>query len=118
MLGLALATVRPQCRSHRAISRRRCEARPDYASARSNLATALAKSGQIDEAVENLRQVLAANPEDAAAKRRLADALTVRGVLLLRGGKRPEAVAQFDEALKLDPTNQDAKEYRGQALGH
>jgi protein O-mannosyl-transferase len=49
--------------------------RPDYASARFNLATALAKTGRIDEAVTNLRQVLAANPEDAYAKKRLADLL-------------------------------------------
>jgi len=117
MLGLGLASVG---RNSEAIEQFELalRARPDYSSARSNLATALAKAGRIDEAVENLRQVLTANPQDAAAKRRLADALTVRGVLLLRGGKPSEAVAQFDEALKLDPSNQDAKEYREQALRH
>ena len=92
--------------------------RPDYASARFNLATALAKSGKIDEAVQNLRQLVAANPEEAAAKVRLADALTVRGTLLLRDGKNSEAGAQFDEALKLDPSNEDARRNREQALLH
>jgi len=65
----------------------------------------------------NLRRVLADYPEDELAKRRLADALTLRGVLLLRDGKRDEAVAQFDEALKLDPANEEARKNREQALG-
>ena len=47
--------------------------RPDYASARFNLATALAKSGRIEEAIANLRQVLATNPNDAYAKKRLEE---------------------------------------------
>ena len=114
MLGLGLATVG---RNQEAIEQFQAalRIRPDYYSARSNLATAMAKSGRIDEAVENLRQVLAANPEDRSSKIRLADALTVRGVLLLRAGKRSEALAQFDEALKLDPANRDAMDYREQA---
>lgn len=73
---------------------------------------------RIDEAVENLRQLVAANPEDVAAKIRLADALTVRGTLLLRDRKNSLAVTQFDEALKLDPSNEDARLNRDQALQH
>ena len=86
--------------------------------ARFNLAVALAKAGRVDDAVDNLRRVLADYPEDAVAKRHLADALTLRGRLLLRDGKRDEAVAQFDEALKLDPTNEEARKNREQALDH
>ena len=52
------------------------QARPDYASARFNLATALAKSGRIDEAVENLRKILAANPDDPYAKQRLSELIS------------------------------------------
>jgi len=115
MLGLGLATVG---RNTEAIGQfeQALRMRPGYASARFNLATALAKSGRIDEAVDHLRQVLAANPEDAAAKQRLADGMTVRGTLLLRAGKKPEAVAQFDEALKLDPSNEDARKGRAAAV--
>jgi Flp pilus assembly protein TadD len=39
-------------------------------------------------------------------------------MLLVRDGKREEAVAQFDEALQLDPTNEDARQGRERALGH
>lgn len=45
--------------------------REDYSSARFNLAAALAKTGRTDEAIANLRQILAANPSDAYAKQRL-----------------------------------------------
>jgi Flp pilus assembly protein TadD/mono/diheme cytochrome c family protein len=117
MLGLGLATLG---RNAEAIGEfeSALRARPDYASAHFNLATALAKTGKIDEAIEDLRQLVAANSDDVYAKMRLADALTVRGTLLLRDGKKSEAVAQFEEALKLDPSNQDAKSNREEALQH
>jgi tetratricopeptide (TPR) repeat protein len=90
---------------------------PEYWSARFNLATELAKAGKVDKGVDNLRIELAANPGDAATMRRLAEALTLRGILLLRDGKREEAVAQFDEALKFNPSNEDARMNREQAMG-
>jgi len=116
MLGLALASTG---RNSEAIEQYvlALRARPGFASARFNLATALAKAGRVDDAVDNLRRLVADNPEDQAAKRRLADALTLRGMLLLRDGKHDEAVAQFDEALKLNPANEEARKNREQALG-
>jgi len=116
MLGLALASTG---RNAEAIEQyaMALRLRPSYASARFNLAIALAKAGRVDDAVDNLRRILADNPEDPAAKRRLAEALTLRGVLLMRDGKRDEAVAQFDEALKIDPSNEEARRNRQQALG-
>jgi Tfp pilus assembly protein PilF len=116
MLGLALAATG---RNTEAIEQYvlALRTRPAYASARFNLAVALAKAGKVDDAVDNLRRILDDTPEDPLAKRRLADALTLRGVLLLRDGKRDDAVAQFEEALKLDPSNEEAREKRDQALG-
>jgi tetratricopeptide (TPR) repeat protein len=77
MLGLGLATLN---RNAEAIPQFEIalRERPDYASARFNLATSLAKSGRIDEAVANLRQILAANPGDAYAKQRLADLMATQ----------------------------------------
>ena len=115
MLGLALASTG---RNSEAIEQyvQALRLRPGYGSARYNLAIALAKAGRVDDAVENLRRVVADYPADAMARRHLADALTLRGRLLLRDGKRGEAVAQFDAALELDPSNEEARKSREQAL--
>jgi tetratricopeptide (TPR) repeat protein len=74
MLGLGLAALN---RNADAIAQYQLalRSRSDYASARFNLATALAKTGRIDEAIANLRQILAANPDDVYAKKRLAELL-------------------------------------------
>jgi tetratricopeptide (TPR) repeat protein len=117
MLGLALAAMgrNAEAIAQYALALR---ARPQYAAARFNLATALAKAGKLEDAAYELRIILAASPEDPAAKRRLAEVLTLHGQLLLRDGKRAEAVAEWDEALKLDPSNEQARKSREQAAGH
>jgi len=50
----------------------------DFVNARYNLARALIKAGRLDEAIENLRAVVAAYPNDAAAQGYLAQALALR----------------------------------------
>lgn len=56
--------------------------RPDYSPARFNLANSQIKAGKWDEAIENLRQVVAANPADPQPKLRLEDALAARQATL------------------------------------
>jgi len=74
MLGLALATLN---RNADAIPQFELalRERPGYASARFNLAAAQAKTGKIDAAIQNLENILTANPDDPYAKRRLAELL-------------------------------------------
>jgi len=77
MLGLALERVG---RTSEALAEFviALDLRPDYAAARLNLANSQIKAGKLDEAIENLRQVVAANPGDPLPKSRLEDALSAR----------------------------------------
>jgi Flp pilus assembly protein TadD len=82
--------------------------KPDYAPARLNLANSQIKAGRLDEAIENLHQLLAANPEDASTKSRLSDALTSRARKLAGAGDRAGAQAELRKAIELDPGNTQA----------
>jgi tetratricopeptide (TPR) repeat protein len=67
-----------------------------YSDARSNLATALARRGDIAGAGEELATVVASDPENALARTNL-------GLVRLQQGRRQEAVREFEEALRLAP---------------
>jgi Flp pilus assembly protein TadD len=87
--------------------------KPDYAPARLNLANSQIKAGRLDEAIENLQQLLAVNPEDASTKSRLSDALTGRARKLAAAGDRAGAQTELRKAIELDPGNTQAnKELR------
>jgi tetratricopeptide (TPR) repeat protein/mono/diheme cytochrome c family protein len=108
MLGAALQTLG---RTQEAIQQFRLALRlqPDYVNARYNLANALARTGKLAEAVENFRPVAASYPHSARLQNRF-------GELLLRDGKLTEAVTQFDRALALDPSSEEVRRNRDQAL--
>jgi tetratricopeptide (TPR) repeat protein len=75
MLGLALEQVG---RTAEALAEfpDALQLRPDYAAPRFNLANnAEIKQGKLEEAIEHLRQVVAANPANALARSRLEGAL-------------------------------------------
>ena len=74
MLGLALQFVGRTAEAMAAFESA-LRLRPDYAAARFNLANAQLKAGMRDEAIENLRRVVAANPRDPLPKKRLEEAL-------------------------------------------
>ena len=77
MLGLALGLV-GRAREALAEFEAALRLRPDYMAARFNLANAQIKSGNLDDAIANLRQVVAANPSDPLPKQRLDEALRAR----------------------------------------
>jgi Tetratricopeptide repeat len=74
MLGLALQQVG---RAAEAVNQFEAalQLRPDFAAARFNLANAQLRTGMLDAAIENLRQVVAADPNDPLPKQRLEEAL-------------------------------------------
>jgi tetratricopeptide (TPR) repeat protein/cytochrome c553 len=73
--------------------------------ARYNLVFALLKAGQIDEAARDMEKVVAAFPKDASLH-------NLWGELLTRQGEFDAAIAQFDEALRLDPSGETGKAAR------
>jgi Tfp pilus assembly protein PilF len=107
-------------------------AQPDYPNARYNLANSLIAQGKLAEAVENLRMVLAAAPNDRAARSQLAATL-VRlggpenyrelvdlepqnadlrnnfGIILANLGDFTAAIAQFEAALRANPSHAAAR---------
>jgi tetratricopeptide (TPR) repeat protein len=78
---------------------------PGNVNARYNLMFALIKAGNLTEAEGHLRQVIAVYPKDAGLH-------NLWGELLAREGKKSEAIAQFDEAISLDPTLEAARSNR------
>jgi Tfp pilus assembly protein PilF len=75
---------------------------PKYAVARYNLAISLGIKGKYDEAAEQCRIYLAANPNDA-------DMLTNFGIILLKQGKTNEAIETIKKALRIDPGYEKAR---------
>ena len=110
MLGSALPALGRTSRGDRAIPGR-AQAPSRLQNARYNLARALIKTGHLDQALDNFRQVVAAYPKDPAAHNGL-------GELLFMQGKYAEAIEQFDQALALDPSSAIAKKNREQAAAH
>ena len=76
--------------------------------ARYNLVFALVKAGQVDAAAGHMEKVVAAYPKDAGLH-------NLWGELLMRQGKYDAAIARFDEALRLDPKLDAARENRAEA---
>jgi Flp pilus assembly protein TadD len=80
---------------------------PGNVNARYNLVFAQIKAGNLTGAETNLRQVISAFPKDASLH-------NLWGELLAREGHKTEAIAQFDQALALDPKFEAARSNRSQ----
>jgi protein O-mannosyl-transferase len=100
---------------------------PDSPSAHSDLGSALAKSGRLPEAVGEFQEALRLKPDSPVAAENLRaaqrdagqNAAALRynaGVDLLKAGRPGEAVAEFQEALKLKPAYAEAEDNLGIAL--
>jgi tetratricopeptide (TPR) repeat protein len=77
--------------------------------ARYNLVFAQVKAGKLAEASSNMKQVVAAYPNDSRAH-------NLWGEVLMQLGKSAEAVAEFNEAVRIDPSFQAARENREAAV--
>lgn len=84
------------------------KAKPENSDAETNLGNVLLKSDRVLKAVEHFRVVVRHEPSSALAHYNLA-------VGLHRLGQLPEAIAQYKEALAIDPNYPDAAEFLQQA---
>ncbi|MES1244302.1 MAG: tetratricopeptide repeat protein [Acidobacteriota bacterium] len=82
--------------------RKAVEAQPDNASARINLAAALAEAGDHKGAAEQLREVLKRAPDNGTAHFNL-------GTLMALEGETAGAVVHFQEAVRIDPKDAPAR---------
>lgn len=76
---------------------------PDHAGAANSLAHALRLQGRLAESGEHIATMLAQDPEDA-------DTHAAAGWIALQRGERVDAERHLLEALRLDPTNESARE--------
>lgn len=123
--NLGLAIVDQPGRSPEAIAHYQAALRiqPDSVEARTDLGTALARSGHVEQAIAEYQTALRIAPDCTVclsnlrlAQRQLADDLFKSGVALAKSERIPEAVAQFEAALRLEPDDAEAHNNLGVAL--
>ena len=88
--------------------RQAIELDPKFASAHYNLASSLARGGQLAEAERHLRRALAQQPD--------ARTWTALGVVVWQRGRTDEAVALLRKAVEVDPTHTPAREKLAEIL--
>ena len=92
-----------------ALFRQALEVTENNCLAHNNLGAALAKKGQIDEAIRQLQEALRLQPHFAPACNNLANALLLKGQI-------DEAIGQYQEAIRLNPDHAEAYYNLGTAL--
>ncbi len=70
----------------------------------------------MDAAIEKANQDYQKKPNDAAAKKALAEAYFVRATTLTEASQYRSALGDYRHGLKLDPTNAEAKEMQDQII--
>jgi len=74
-----------------------------------NLGTAFLQAGRMTEAMEQFKQAVQINPNDAGTYMNW-------GAALMQADRAPEAIEQFEQVLKVDPEDADAHYNLGAAL--
>ena len=93
------------------------ELKPDFAEAYSGLANLYNTTKKFDQAAEASKKAMELGGAAAAAGGGgSASSVFNQGVILWNAGKIPEAKAQFEQAVKLDPNLADAQYWLGMAL--
>lgn len=72
---------------------------------------------KFDTAIASAEKVLKAKPNDAAAKKALAEAYFDRGVALTEARQYASAIGDYRRTLKHDPAHADAKNWIDQIIG-
>jgi len=91
------------------------EFKPDFAEAYNGLANLYNAQKKFDQAAEASKKAMELGGP-AAAGGGSAGSIFNQGVILWNAGKIPEAKAQFEQAVKLDPNMADAQYWLGMAL--
>ncbi|HEX3685001.1 MAG TPA: tetratricopeptide repeat protein [Bryobacteraceae bacterium] len=99
------------------------EIQPRSVEARTDLGSALAKSGHFEEAIAEYKTALQLAPDCTIcrsnldlAQRQLADELFTQGVALAKSGHTLDAIGQFEAALRLEPADAETHNNLGVAL--
>jgi tetratricopeptide (TPR) repeat protein len=94
------------------------EVKPDFAEAYNGLANLYNATKKFEQAAEASKKAmeLSGGAAGAAAAGGSASSVFNQGVILWNAGKIPEAKAQFEQAVKLDPNMADAQYWLGMAL--
>jgi protein O-mannosyl-transferase len=123
-LGLAIADSPGRLPEAIAHYRAALAIQPESVEARTDLGSALAKTGHFEEAIAEYRTALGIAPDCAICRSNLAVAqaqwaeeLFQNGVALQKGGQPQQAIEQFQAALQLAPDNAEIHNDLGVALG-
>jgi tetratricopeptide (TPR) repeat protein len=101
LLGYIELEIRADAAAAMREYRKVVELKPDSPEAHNNLAVALKKHGDLDEALSSLNRALELKPS-------FVGALTTRGGVYAEQGKWTEARRDFEQALKIDPNDDGA----------
>jgi len=89
---------------------------PSYSDPHYNLGVCLLASGDDDGAMDQFREVFRLQPDDALARRHLADALRGRAGEEYAKGSLPDAIQDLREVLQLNPKDIDSCNNLGTVL--